>query len=180
VVDVGGGSSEIVLISPGRPPVAGGLRVGSARLTTSIVRHDPPTEAEIAQLRAEARHRIASAPPGSPELLIAVGGTATNLLRVLPGTVLDRILTRRRLASAMDVLATEPAEEASRRHAVSLMRARILPAGAAIMEALLERYNLDQLYVSDAGIREGTILAVAHSGPNWRDQLPLLAQGWRH
>ena len=54
----------------------------------------------------------------------------------------------------------------------------MLPAGVAILEALLERYGLDELIVSDAGLREGAILAVAHAGSAWRDQLPWLAHGW--
>jgi exopolyphosphatase/guanosine-5'-triphosphate,3'-diphosphate pyrophosphatase len=179
VVDVGGGSSEMVVIGPGRDPVAGGLRVGSARLTASIVRHDPPTEAEIARLRAESRHRLASAPPGRPSIMVAVGGTSTNLLRVVPAAQADRTLTRRHLEQAMAVLATEPAAEAARHHGTSVKRARMLPAGAAILEALLEHYDLDSLLVSDAGVREGAILVVAHAGAAWRDQLPWLAHGWR-
>jgi exopolyphosphatase/pppGpp-phosphohydrolase len=76
------------------------------------------------------------------------------------------------------VLATETAEEAAAHHGTSVKRARMLPAGAAILEALLERYDLDELIVSDAGVREGAILAVAHAGAAWRDQLPWLAHGW--
>ena len=178
VVDVGGGSSEIVLAAPDREPIAAGLRVGSARLTASIVRHDPPTPEEIDRLRAEARHRLATAPVGRPSLLVAVGGTATNLIRVVPAAMQDRMLTRRRLEQALAVLATEPAEEAAARHGTSVKRARMLPAGAAILEALMEHYDLDELIVSDAGIREGAILAVAHAGSAWRDQLPWLAHGW--
>ena len=59
-----------------------------------------------------------------------------------------------------------------------MRRTRILPAGVAILEALLDRYGLAELIVSDAGLREGAILAVAHAGAGWRDQLPWLAHGW--
>ena len=111
-------------------------------------------------------------------MLIAVGGTATNVIKVVPSAVQDGILTRRRLEQALAVLATETAEEAATRHATSVKRARQLPAGAAILEALLAHYGLDELIVSNAGIREGAIIAVAHAGPSWRDQLPWLAHGW--
>jgi exopolyphosphatase/guanosine-5'-triphosphate,3'-diphosphate pyrophosphatase len=178
VVDVGGGSSEIVIVGPEHGPVAGGIRLGSARLTTLVVRHDPPTRDEIDRLRAEAHHRLASAPSGRPELLVAVGGTATNVIRVLPSARDDRLLSRQRLEQAMAVLATESAAEAAERHGTSLTRARLLPAGVAILEALLDRYELSELIVSEAGIREGAILAVAHAGSAWRDQLPWLAHGW--
>jgi exopolyphosphatase/pppGpp-phosphohydrolase len=78
----------------------------------------------------------------------------------------------------MAVLATEPAAQASEHHAVNLMRARILPAGAAILEAVLDRYGLDRLRVSEAGIREGAIFAVARARWAWRDSLAGLARGW--
>ena len=68
---------------------------------------------------------------------------------------------------------------ASERHLVRLIRARILPAGAAIVDAILERYGVDGLRVSEAGIREGTILAVDHAGPAWRDRLAELTHGWQ-
>jgi exopolyphosphatase/pppGpp-phosphohydrolase len=178
VIDVGGGSSEVALVAPGRPAYAAGISVGSSRLTTRLVEHDPPTKDEIAALRAAARDAMEQAPPGTPRVLIAVGGTATNLLRVLPEAALDATLTRARLAEALAVLAAEPAAEAAARHAVRPVRARILPAGAAILEALLERYGLDQLRVSDAGIREGAIFAVRHAASKWRGRLPELAEGW--
>jgi len=180
VVDVGGGSSEVVFVGPGEPAHAGGIKVGSARLTKQYVQHDPPTRDEIAALRRAARRAVARAPAGAPRELIAVGGTATNLLRVLPAAALDRTLTLERIDEAMESLATEPSAVASERHAVNLVRARILPAGAAIVEALLRRYGLERLSVSDAGIREGVIQAVAQGGRTWRRRLPVLAEGWRY
>jgi len=178
VVDVGGGSSEMVLVGPGREARAFGLPVGGARLTDLLVTADPPTDAEVASLRQAAREQLALAPDASPHELVAVGGTASNLLRVLPAASLDRTLTRRRLADAMAVLQAEPAAVASERHAINPIRARILPAGAAILEAILGRYGLARLHVSEAGIREGAVLAVSHAGPAWRDRLGPLVHGW--
>jgi exopolyphosphatase/pppGpp-phosphohydrolase len=178
VIDVGGGSSEVAFVAPGRTARAGGVALGSARLTARLVAHDPPTADEIEALRAEAIAGVMAAPTGSPRELIAVGGTATNLLRVVPAAALDRVLTRARLVEAMAILATEPSADASARHAVNLIRSRILPAGAAILEALLGRYHLDRLRVSDAGVREGAIFAVGRAGAGWRDSLAELAEGW--
>jgi exopolyphosphatase/pppGpp-phosphohydrolase len=178
VIDVGGGSSEVAIVAPGRPAYAGGIAIGSARLTARFVEHDPPTKDELAALRAASDDALADAPAGQPRVLIAVGGTATNLLRVLPEAALDTVLTRDRLAEALAVLGAEPSADAAVRHAVKPVRARILPAGAAILESLLSRYGLDQLRVSDYGIREGAIFAVRHAGPKWRERLSVLAEGW--
>jgi exopolyphosphatase/pppGpp-phosphohydrolase len=97
---------------------------------------------------------------------------------VLPAAALDRTLTRRRVAEAIAILLTEPAALAAERHAVNPTRARLLPAGAAIMAAILEHFRIDRLRVSEAGIREGTVLATHHDPIGWRDRLPILARGW--
>ena len=178
VIDVGGGSSEVALVAPGLPAYAAGIATGSSRLTTRFVEHDPPTLNEFAALRAAARAAMVEAPAGAPSELMAVGGTATNLLRVLPEAAHDGILTRARLAEAQAVLAAEPTGEAAARHGVRLVRARILPAGAALLDAFLEHYGLDELKVSDAGIREGAIVAQRRAPVNWRARLPALAEGW--
>lgn len=178
VADVGGGSSEIVEVGAGRAPVAIGLRLGSARLTVVHAVGDPPAAAEVEAMRTEARARLRAVPDLRPGELVAVGGTASNLLKVIPGAAIDRRLDRRRLATALELLLAEPAAAAAERHAVNLIRARQLPAGAIILEAMLERFGLAELRVSEAGVREGLVLALARSGMGWRDRLATLARGW--
>jgi len=179
VVDVGGGSSEFCIVEATRPPRAAGLQLGCARLTDRHVSHDPPTTAEIEAMRADAVVVVRDAPDAQPAEVVAVGGTASNLLKVLPAAALDRTLTRDRIGEVLAILASEPAALASERHLVNPTRARILPAGAVIMDAILGRYGAERIRVSEAGIREGTILAVEHGGASWRDRLAELAHGWR-
>jgi exopolyphosphatase/guanosine-5'-triphosphate,3'-diphosphate pyrophosphatase len=179
VVDVGGGSSEFVVDGPGRRPVAAGIPIGSVRLTARMVEHDPPTQAEVAAMKGAARAAIATAPSARPSEVVVVGGTASNLIRVLPGALLDRRLTAARIAEALRALRKETAEEAALRHAVRTERARILPAGAAIVGAIMERYGVGEVRVSEAGIREGAILAIGQAGLAWRDSLARLTRGWQ-
>jgi len=178
VVDVGGGSTELAVLRPEEPPRAQGIRVGSSQLTSQLVEHDPPAEGEIEALRRKARAAVSGVTRLPTSRLIAVGGSATNLLRILPLAGLDQVLTRARLEEIMETLATEPASLAAERHNVSPARARMLPAGAAILEAVLDRFGSDQLEVSDLGIREGLILAASRAGDRWRQQLPSLVGGW--
>ena len=179
VVDIGGGSSEFCIVDPVRRPRAAGLQLGSARLTDRFVSHDPPTAPELAAIRAAAMAAVREAPDAQPREIVAVGGTASNLLKVIPEAAVDGILTRGRIAQAEAILASEASAEASLRHHVKPIRARLLPAGGAILDAILERYGADRIRVVDTGIREGAILAVEHAGPAWRDQLHELAHGWR-
>lgn len=179
VVDVGGGSTEFCVVDPTHRPRATGLRLGSAGLTDRFVTHDPPTADELARMRAAAVRSITGAPGTQPAEIVAVGGTASNLLKLIPAAALDRSLTRERIGDALVILATEPAAAVAERYLVNSIRARLLAGGAAIMDAILDRYGIDQIRVSDAGIREGSILAVSHAGPAWRDRLADLAHGWR-
>jgi exopolyphosphatase/guanosine-5'-triphosphate,3'-diphosphate pyrophosphatase len=179
VVDIGGGSSEFATVGPNRPAAAAGLRLGSARLTSRHVANDPPTTAEVAAIGRTAREILAGAVTTAPSEIVGVGGTVSNLVKVLPAAFADRTLTRRRIAEIQEILASEPAALASQRHLVNPIRARLLPAGGAIVDAILERYGVDEMRVSEAGIREGTVFAVQHAGPSWRDRLADLARGWR-
>jgi exopolyphosphatase/pppGpp-phosphohydrolase len=179
VVDIGGGSSEFCLVGPRAAPRAQGLRLGAGRLTQRFVTGDPPTADEIAAMRAEAQRAVAGAPDGAPRGIVAVGGTVSNLLKVVRFGARAGTLSRNENARALTLLSAEPSELAAKRHGVRPVRARMLPAGAVIVEAILDRYGADEVRVSDAGIRDGAILAAAHAGHAWRDRLPVLAHGWR-
>lgn len=179
VVDIGGGSSEFCAVAAGGLARAGGLRLGSNRLTTSHVRDDPPTAGQLDSMERAADSILADALPAEPTELVAVGGTASNLLKVTAAGTADRILTDARLSEALAYLTAGPAAETSERFGLNPTRARLLPAGAVIVEALMRRYGVDRVRVSEEGMREGAILAAHHAGRAWRDRLAALAQGWR-
>lgn len=179
VVDIGGGSSEFCAVAAGGLARAAGLRLGSNRLTTSYLLDDPPSPRQLESMVPAADAILADALPAEPSDLVVVGGTASNLLKVTAAGRADRILTDARLAEALANLTARPAAETSERYAVNPTRARLLPAGAVIVEALMRRYGVDRVRVSDDGMREGAILAAHHAGRAWRDRLPALAHGWR-
>jgi exopolyphosphatase/pppGpp-phosphohydrolase len=178
LVDVGGGSSEVLWVPVGGDPVAAGLPLGSARLTRRIVSHDPPTPDEIVDLEREARRVMEGAPAGAPDEVVIVGGSATNLLRLVPQAAIDRRVTPARVAEALRVLGGETAAEAAARHGMREPRARTIAAGVAIVGAVLDRYDADRARVDEAGIREGLLLATTHAGADWRENLAWLAHGW--
>ena len=178
VVDIGGGSSEVVVVEPGARARSVGLPAGGASLTRRLVAHDPPTTAEIGALQAEARRVAGAAPAASPARMIAVGGTSSNLVKIIPAAARDRALTRPRLAGASRTLAGAGAADVAARFGITEKRCRILPAGVAILEALMERYGVVRVEAVEEGIREGVVLAMARGGAGWRDRLDALAHGW--
>jgi exopolyphosphatase/pppGpp-phosphohydrolase len=178
VADIGGGSTEAILAAPVSNPRTSALRVGSARLTASHVRSDPVTRREIEDLRAEAARLVGQMPLGDAREAIFVGGTATNLIRLLPGAD-DGRLDAARIAAIYERLRREPAAELVAATGVTARRARQLAAGAAIAEALLGHHGLAVASVSAASLREGAIIAVDRGGPRWQERLPALAAGWQ-
>ena len=178
VVDIGGGSSEFVSIGPRRRAIAVGLRLGAARLTGRYVQHDPPRLDELARLRAAAAEAVLTAPQSRLAEVVLVGGTASNLLKIFPDGRTSRRLTTTDLETAFGVVAGHSAEALVERFLVRPARARILGAGAAIVEAIMVRYGVGEVRVAVGGIREGTVVAVAHAGAAWRDRLEELAHGW--
>jgi len=179
VVDIGGGSSEFAAVSPGGTARAAGLKVGSNRLTTTFVRTDPPTVEDVRAMAEATDIALRGSLEATPRQVVAVGGTASNLLKVAPGGVADRVLTRARLEAAVENVLRARAAVTSERYRINPKRARILPAGAAIVDALMRRYGVDRIEISEASLREGALLIADHVGIAWRDRLPEMAHGWR-
>jgi exopolyphosphatase/guanosine-5'-triphosphate,3'-diphosphate pyrophosphatase len=177
VVDAGGGSTEMLVAGPARETIAIGLPLGVTRLTGRYVKSDPPSSAQVRAMTARVRAVMRGAPEAQPALLMAVGGTARNLLRIGP-RLANRTLTRRRIRRALRVIEAASAEATAERYAIKLSRAKVLAAGAAIFLAALDHYHLDRLSVARGGLREGLILAAHQGGPAWRDQIRDLARGW--
>ena len=182
VLDIGGGSTEIVLVEPGADPVVGVMPVGSARLTAQHVEDDPPTPAEVAELRAEAHHLLSGMPAGHPRRGIIVGGSGTNLLRLTTDEDDEAIgdmgvIDKGRTERAIEIVIENPSHELVDTYGLRERRIVQMAAGASLIEATLDCYNLDELEASDASLREGAILAWDEAGEAWREDIGALVSG---
>jgi exopolyphosphatase/guanosine-5'-triphosphate,3'-diphosphate pyrophosphatase len=181
VVDIGGGSSELVEIGPNRPARAAGVQMGAGRLTRRFVDSDPPTRDQLASLREAADDAFEWEPARPPHDVVFVGGTASNvlkLLRRLGSPDRDDRLDRAALDLVRDVLLVAPAEMLASEYGLREARVRLLAAGVAIIETVLDRVGVAIGRVVDTGIREGAIVAADRAGDAWRDRLEELARGW--
>ncbi len=175
-VDIGGGSTELIVVAPGRDAVMGDLAIGSARLAATIVTTDPPAGEELARLRRMAAQLMDTMPTAQPDRAVVVGGTGTNTNRLLGRPRLGT-LDRRVLDRAMQELARHPAEELAARQGLTVRRVRQLPAGIALVEALLDRYGLTRIAASDASLREGAIHAADRFADAWPEMLGAMVAG---
>ena len=194
VLDIGGGSSELVLLEPGADPVIGVMPVGSARLTAAFVEDDPPTAEEIQALRTEAHHLLSGMPVGHPTRGIVVGGSGTNLVRLTAEADSTRGRARRgcrcgrcgdedwlidktRVGRAMRLVMHHPSAELVEAYGLRERRIVQMAAGASLIEATLDCYDLPHVETSDASLREGAILAWQRAGDAWLERIDELIAG---
>ncbi len=158
IADIGGGSTEVIAAGDGEVRSAHSLRLGSGALTDRLVASDPPTAAEIAACREAAAGLLApvNVPTGSAVRLLVVGGTGQYLGRLIPdGQVLDAATVEAVLALLEEVEATSLAAALG----IAEARARVLPAGVAVVAALVDRIRPGRIEIARSGIRTGLLLA---------------------
>jgi exopolyphosphatase/guanosine-5'-triphosphate,3'-diphosphate pyrophosphatase len=168
VVDIGGGSTEIVL---GRGKVVErvvSIEAGAVRLTEEFLRHDPPTDTEYRRLRTRIRglldDRLPAKNLGIPAV-IGSGGTLAALARVvmdLRKESFERVhgyeMRRADVKRALERLRSmKPAERAAL-PGLSKQRSDIIVAGVAILNEAMRRLRVNVVRVNDQGIREGLLL----------------------
>jgi exopolyphosphatase / guanosine-5'-triphosphate,3'-diphosphate pyrophosphatase len=156
VADVGGGSSEMAVgdVEAGVRWSAS-FRIGSGYLADAYLGSDPPSIAELHAVRQHVGGTFEGLEVPTPDLAVAVGGSATSLRRLV-GAVLEPETLER----GIRVLATTPVDEVARRFELEPERVRLLPAGILILEAMSERLGAP-LQIGRGGLREGVILEMA-------------------
>jgi exopolyphosphatase/guanosine-5'-triphosphate,3'-diphosphate pyrophosphatase len=159
VVDVGGGSSEIIIgtVNDGVREVRS-FKIGSGALAEEYLTNDPPSASEVRALRDCIDDFFADAAIDQPDQAVAVGGSATSL-RTLVGAVLEYETLER----AVRVLTSDPIADVAKKFELDPRRVRILPAGVLILEKLSELLG-QPLQIGKGGLREGIILDLLNNG----------------
>ena len=165
IVDIGGGSTELIRVDPGVEPLLISLRIGSVRLTERIIRHDPPTESEGTELRATIDRALDECDwRYRPDRMVGIAGTVTTVCAVAlkltsydPAVVHGYRLPMADVARVTEMFRTLPLAERKRLPGMVEERADVIFAGAAILERVMARFGLDSVTVSDQGIRWGLI-----------------------
>lgn len=178
VVDVGGGSTEVVMGVGGAEPVcAHSFNVGCRRVTEKFLASDPPAPEELARARAWIHEKMASwfveqsKEAADLERVVAVAGTATTVVSIRDrmeaydsSRVHKAQVSRQELLEVYERLAALPLS--ARKQVVGLdpKRAPVMVAGLLILLEVLDFAGIDAFTVSETDILHGITLAVSHEG----------------
>ncbi len=169
VIDIGGGSMEIVLGDKSGLFTRRSFNIGSVRLTEKFVSRHPIPPHELEKMREFAREELenlgpmyASAQVDPPGLrTIAVAGTATTLAAIDQGLAFEseRVhghrLTLEKLESWIERMAAMTVEERQRLAGMEPKRADVIVAGAVILKEAGLKMGARELEVSVRGLRYG-------------------------
>jgi exopolyphosphatase / guanosine-5'-triphosphate,3'-diphosphate pyrophosphatase len=156
VVDVGGGSAQLVVGTAESGPVwVRSVDLGSLRLTRRLLVSDPPSGPELAAARAEVQRSFEGVTPPLPQAALATGGTARALKRVAG----RRRLQEHHIAAALAELRKRSSAALFGRYGLAPERARTLAGGALILAEAQRRLGMP-LEVARGGLREGAALAL--------------------
>ena len=172
VVDIGGGSTELIAGSPDRVSFQISTDLGSVRLTERYLRGDPPGEGELSMCAAAIRSLLAERVPDEArtrvDTAIGVAGTITSLAALDLGLVEydpDRVhghrLTHDAVHAQMTRLAAIPLAERRQVPGLEPERAPVIVAGAMILRETMRYFGLDEIEVSERDLLDGAALEAA-------------------
>ncbi len=169
VLDLGGGSMQLVRVRERLPVELGSWRVGTVRMSERFL---PPNGPAKRRQLEELRERVAAelegvswlgeAAAASGGCLVGIGGTVRNLAAAaqrasgLPTNgVQGALIEAGVLAELVERLAALPAAERASVPGVKPARADLILAGAVVVEGVLRAGGFDALQCTEAGLREG-------------------------
>ncbi|MDH4103802.1 MAG: rod shape-determining protein [Thermoleophilia bacterium] len=173
LVDIGGGSTELVLCSSGVVVSSTSIDVGCVRVTERFLESNPPTPPELAAAAAYVRALL---PTLVAPRAIGVAGTVTTLATLdlgLPAYDPERTHGHRVSRTAVDEqlarLAGMTLEERLLVPGLEPGRAAVIIAGLVVLREIMETYDLDEIEASERDILHGAAYAAA--------ELPETAEG---
>jgi exopolyphosphatase / guanosine-5'-triphosphate,3'-diphosphate pyrophosphatase len=174
-IDIGGGSTEVIIGDQQQYRFLDSLKLGAIRLSALFFRPDfdePVTELRYDRLQRYVRTRsvrtLQRLRQFTIEQVIGSSGTIMNLAEIAMrmsqkrSWKKDDIITREQLRSAVSLLCSLPLAERRRVPGINPDRADIIIPGAAILETLVQELDLPGLAVSERSLRDGMPVDNAH------------------
>ncbi len=172
IVDIGGGSTELIAGEPDGVRWHDSLDIGSVRLTERFVHSDPPTGDELSACASAVQALLAERVPDDVReratAAIGVAGTITSIAALALGLdeydrerVHGSRLTADELSAQLNRLAAVPVAERRELRPLDPERAPVIVAGAVIAREALSFFGVAELEISERDILDGAALAAA-------------------
>jgi exopolyphosphatase / guanosine-5'-triphosphate,3'-diphosphate pyrophosphatase len=172
VIDIGGGSTEMIVGTGAEVAFHSSLQAGVVRHTERHISNDPPTMVELEALADDVRTLIEDALAGHGEVRassgIAVAGTPTSLAAIVlglepydPARVHGHVLSLETIQRLLSQLASAPLAERVEIPGLHPDRAPTIIAGGVILIEAMRAFDLDRIQVSEHDILYGMALGTA-------------------
>ena len=175
IIDVGGGSAEVIHSECGHMREAVSKPLGAVRLTEVFLKNDPPTGHELHRMQDYIEEKLAAAMRRVGrrqwDRVIATSGTASAVVCAINRVSQAKVDRADRLrASAAQIrqlyqeLCVRSLDQRRKITGIGPRRAEIIIAGTAVLMRFLQDLQLPSLYYSAAGLRDGIIADLAQRG----------------
>lgn len=164
VLDIGGGSTELIVGMDEKIISRKSIDVGSVRVTEKFLLHSPPRDMEIFAAEEFISEKIESFPTFDPRVTTCIGvaGTVTTLAAIELGLeVFDRqkvagcVLKKNHITHSYEQLRIMTVDQIRKHAAIDAGRADIIFAGLIILKMVLKKMEVEEIVVSERGLRYG-------------------------
>jgi exopolyphosphatase/guanosine-5'-triphosphate,3'-diphosphate pyrophosphatase len=168
VVDVGGGSTELI-VGTTAPAGVASIDVGCVRVTERFITTDPPDPGELSDALTVVRAHLDDVVREVPATMgaarmVGLAGTVTTMAAIEMGLAeydRDRIhhfvLTRKAAEDVFRTLATEPRAARAHNPGLEAGRVDVIVGGALVVVAVMRHFDFDECLVSEADILDGLV-----------------------
>src|SRR4028119_759749 len=174
IIDIGGGSTELILGDSHEPRSLSSTKVGAVRLTAEFITTDPITNTELQYLQAYIRgmlerpveELLAYLKPGEQARLVGTSGTietvaiihAREKLGIVPNPLAGYQLSRKDLKEIVRRLASMNYAQRAAIPGMSDRRSEIIVAGALILLEAMTLLGIESITIGERALREGVIV----------------------
>ncbi len=174
IVDIGGGSTELILADSKEARFLSSTKIGAVRLTKELITTDPISDREFGDLKAHVRGmlerpidqvRLALQAREAPRM-VGTSGTIETLatinaiekLGAIPNPLNGYQMSRQDVLEMVDRFASMDYERRFAIPGISDKRAEIILAGATILAQTMTMLDIDSITICERALREGIIV----------------------
>jgi len=169
IVDIGGGSVELIVGDRNKLLHAASLKLGAIRLKDLYLKHDTPSAGRLERLKEAVETQLKAALPRFKKVgfddFVGTSGMIGNLAEIMhlhkTGRPIPQLNLARfsfkDMAAAEKLLVKTPLKQRHEIPGVDPKRADVLVPAIIVLRTLMERLDIDEFTVSDKAIREGLL-----------------------